>query len=460
MGGRAGRRPGPASGSLDLCAAPGGKATALAGAGADVVAADVRPGRVGLVAGNVGPRRHRRPACRAVVADGRAGPLRARRRSTGCSSTPPARASASLRRRPDARWRIEPDAVDRLAALQRELLDAAVGRWSAPAGRSSTACAPSPPAETTGVDAVAGRRPVPTSSRCRRPASRGVPLGARRAPPAPGRRHRRHVPPPLPPSRLSRPSPTARSSGQSAGVTGRPCSTAKVLTVSDGVVAGTREDRSGAALVERLTEAGLRRRRPAWSWPTASSEVADALRRADRGLRRPGRHHRRHRLRPPRPHPRGHPRRARPRGARAWPRPCAWSTRSAACRGASPAPCGTALVLNTPGLHRRARSSASSRARRRPPRPRPPGRRPPALSSAAPADLAGDCVAISTVPVLHCWPTTDIAAPRGVGWKSRPAVRARDPLRPRSVGRPGGTPGPTVTVRMEARSASGCPRRR
>jgi molybdenum cofactor synthesis domain-containing protein len=31
---------------------------------------------------------------------------------------------------------------------------------------------------------------------------------------------------------------------------------AKVLTVSDGVVHGTREDRSGAALVERLTAAG------------------------------------------------------------------------------------------------------------------------------------------------------------------------------------------------------------
>ena len=31
---------------------------------------------------------------------------------------------------------------------------------------------------------------------------------------------------------------------------------AKVLTVSDGVIAGTREDRSGAALVERLTAGG------------------------------------------------------------------------------------------------------------------------------------------------------------------------------------------------------------
>ena len=32
---------------------------------------------------------------------------------------------------------------------------------------------------------------------------------------------------------------------------------AKVLTVSDGVVAGTREDRSGDVLVDRLTEAGF-----------------------------------------------------------------------------------------------------------------------------------------------------------------------------------------------------------
>lgn len=32
---------------------------------------------------------------------------------------------------------------------------------------------------------------------------------------------------------------------------------AKVITVSDGVVAGTRDDRSGDALVERLTDAGF-----------------------------------------------------------------------------------------------------------------------------------------------------------------------------------------------------------
>ena len=57
---------------------------------------------------------------------------------------------------------------------------------------------------------------------------------------------------------------------------------AKVLTVSDGVIAGTREDRSGAALAARLAEAGfdvVERRAvadgvdsvvgcPARSWPT------------------------------------------------------------------------------------------------------------------------------------------------------------------------------------------------
>jgi molybdopterin adenylyltransferase len=52
---------------------------------------------------------------------------------------------------------------------------------------------------------------------------------------------------------------------------------AKVLTVSDGVVAGTREDRSGTALEERLTAAGfdLAERRVV---ADGADEVAGALR--------------------------------------------------------------------------------------------------------------------------------------------------------------------------------------
>ncbi|MCL5460270.1 hypothetical protein M3M33_16655, partial [Loigolactobacillus coryniformis] len=38
---------------LDLCAAPGGKATAMATGGAFVVAADLQPQRVGLIRSNV-----------------------------------------------------------------------------------------------------------------------------------------------------------------------------------------------------------------------------------------------------------------------------------------------------------------------------------------------------------------------------------------------------------------------
>jgi molybdopterin adenylyltransferase len=58
---------------------------------------------------------------------------------------------------------------------------------------------------------------------------------------------------------------------------------AKVLTVSDGVVAGTRDDRSGAALEDRLTEAGFRvveRRVSA----DGTDEVAEALRELSAGF--------------------------------------------------------------------------------------------------------------------------------------------------------------------------------
>jgi len=58
---------------------------------------------------------------------------------------------------------------------------------------------------------------------------------------------------------------------------------AKVLTVSDGVAAGTREDRSGPALVDRLGEAGFAvvDRRVA---PDGVGVVADALTELTRGF--------------------------------------------------------------------------------------------------------------------------------------------------------------------------------
>lgn len=101
----------------DLCAAPGGKATAMASSGAYVVALDLHPSRAALVVANGLPT--------VAVADARRPPLRASSFDRVLVDAPCSGLGA-LRRRPDARWRIEPDAVDRLAALQCELVDAAV----------------------------------------------------------------------------------------------------------------------------------------------------------------------------------------------------------------------------------------------------------------------------------------------------------------------------------------------
>jgi len=113
---------------LDLAAAPGGKATALAEAMGDdglVVAADLRPGRAGRVrdaALRLGLR-----AVQTLVADGRVPPF------TGGGFDrvlldAPCSGLGVLRRRPEARWRLDPADIERLATLQRALLTAAVAQ--------------------------------------------------------------------------------------------------------------------------------------------------------------------------------------------------------------------------------------------------------------------------------------------------------------------------------------------
>ena len=61
-----------------------------------------------------------------VAADGRHPPLRTGRFDVVLVDAP-CSGLGTLRRRPDARWRIEPSAVPRLVELQRSLLDAATG---------------------------------------------------------------------------------------------------------------------------------------------------------------------------------------------------------------------------------------------------------------------------------------------------------------------------------------------
>lgn len=115
---------GPGERVLDLCAAPGGKATAMAAAGATVVAADVRPGRAGLVAANATRLGIDPDSLQVVVADG-IRPSFAPGSFDRVLVDAPCSGIGSLRRRPDARWRLDPAGPERLAGLQRRLLDAA-----------------------------------------------------------------------------------------------------------------------------------------------------------------------------------------------------------------------------------------------------------------------------------------------------------------------------------------------
>jgi 16S rRNA (cytosine967-C5)-methyltransferase len=108
---------------LDVCAGPGGKATGLAATGATVVALERHPARANLVAANA--RRLGSSHLAVLAADARAAPLRPGRADRVLVDAP-CSGLGSLRRRPDARWRIAPDSLAPLTQLQRELLDAAV----------------------------------------------------------------------------------------------------------------------------------------------------------------------------------------------------------------------------------------------------------------------------------------------------------------------------------------------
>ena len=107
--------------AIDICAAPGGKASAMALHGATVIASDRRRSRVRLMIGNF---RTTESNAVALVADGTALPYR-----QGAADVVVVDAPCSglgvLHGRADARWTIEPEAPERLADLQVQLLMAA-----------------------------------------------------------------------------------------------------------------------------------------------------------------------------------------------------------------------------------------------------------------------------------------------------------------------------------------------
>jgi 16S rRNA (cytosine967-C5)-methyltransferase len=140
---------------LDLCAAPGGKATALAATGAWVVAADVRPNRVALIRRNA--QRLDTPLA-LVTAEGTAPPWRPASFDAVLVDAP-CSGLGTLRRRPDLRWRVDEKGIDRLAALQQRLVDAAA-ELVRPGGRLLYSVCTLTAAESTGVDRhLAATRP-------------------------------------------------------------------------------------------------------------------------------------------------------------------------------------------------------------------------------------------------------------------------------------------------------------
>jgi len=135
---------------LDLCAAPGGKATAMAQSGALVVAADLRRQRCGLIVENA-----ERTGTTALVpvanADAAVLPFPSASFDRVLVDAP-CSGLGSLRRRADARWRIDAAAVARLVTLQRVILDEAA-RVVRPGGVVTYSVCTLTSAETLGIDA-------------------------------------------------------------------------------------------------------------------------------------------------------------------------------------------------------------------------------------------------------------------------------------------------------------------
>ena len=111
----------PPAGSLvaDLCAAPGGKALALSARARSVVAADRSPPRLARVAEGV--KRLGAPVW-TVAADARFPPLRS---ADVVVVDAPCSGTGTIRRHPDARWRLQEGNIAKLAEVQRTILESA-----------------------------------------------------------------------------------------------------------------------------------------------------------------------------------------------------------------------------------------------------------------------------------------------------------------------------------------------
>ncbi len=106
----------------DACAAPGGKAVALA-PGRVIVASDWRRDRISRLRATLA---RAAPAVHLLLADARHPPVR-RNRVDAVLIDAPCSATGTIARHPDARWRLSAERLRRLVARQTAILDGAAG---------------------------------------------------------------------------------------------------------------------------------------------------------------------------------------------------------------------------------------------------------------------------------------------------------------------------------------------
>ena len=137
--------PQPGERVLDLCAAPGGKASQIAERVAPdglLVAVEVQKGRARALRENLHDRL-RLPRAEVVCADGRTPPFRAGSFDRVLLDAP-CSGLGVLRRRADARWRKDERGIVTLAALQKELLERAAALTRPGGVLVYSVCSPEP----------------------------------------------------------------------------------------------------------------------------------------------------------------------------------------------------------------------------------------------------------------------------------------------------------------------------
>ena len=165
----------PAGPVLDVCAAPGTKALGLAAAaGVPVVALDISRRRLGRLAA---PARRLELPVSAVVADARRLPVA---EAGTVLADVPCTGTGVLRRRADARWRLDERGLAALVALQREIVDACADAVRPGGLLVYSTCSLEREENEGQVDAFLERRP--DYRRAPPPAA----AGAAAAPPPPG----------------------------------------------------------------------------------------------------------------------------------------------------------------------------------------------------------------------------------------------------------------------------------